>query len=55
MIIMRIYKDIPQFILKLVSGISDELKALLILGENDNNKKLQFEASPKVMHKQSTS
>jgi len=37
------------------SGISDELKALGILGENDNTKKLQFEVLPRVVHKRSTS
>ncbi|MCM8788341.1 MAG: hypothetical protein NC907_00955, partial [Candidatus Omnitrophica bacterium] len=31
------------------------IKSLWILGENDNNKKLQFEASAKVGHKRSTS
>ena len=38
----------------LASGISGGLKALLILGENDNNN-LKFEASPRVVHKRSTS
>jgi len=31
------------------------LKALWVLKEDDNSKKLQFEASPRVVHKQSTS
>ena len=35
--------------------ILNGLKALWILGEDDNSKKLQFEASPIVVHKQSTS
>jgi len=39
----------------LASGILDGLKALWILEENENSKKLQFEASPKVMHKRSSS
>jgi len=34
---------------------ADGLKALWILEENDNKKKLQFEASPRVVHKRSTS
>jgi len=37
------------------SGISDGLKALWILGENDNTKKLQFEVLPRVVHKRSAS
>ena len=39
----------------LVSGISDELKTLWILEADENSKKLQFEASPKVVHKRNTS
>lgn len=39
----------------LASGISDGLKDLWILGENDNNNNLQFEALLRVMHKQSSS
>jgi len=39
-----------KFILSLASGISERLKILWILGENENNKKLQFEGSPKVVH-----
>ncbi|MBU4047210.1 hypothetical protein KKB01_01840 [bacterium] len=39
----------------LTIGISNGLKALWILGENDNNKKLQFEVSPIVMYKRNTS
>ena len=37
--------------LTLASRISDGLKALWILEEIDNKKRLQFEASPKVVHK----
>lgn len=37
------------------SGISDRLKALWILEENDDNKKLQSEASPGVVRKRSAS
>jgi uncharacterized Fe-S cluster-containing radical SAM superfamily protein len=39
----------------LASGISGGLKALWILGRNDNNKKLEFEASARVVHKRITS
>jgi len=38
-----------------LSGISDGLKALWILGRNDDNKKLQFEVSSRVVHKRSIS
>ncbi len=59
---IKIRKDIQErkvlvlkFILTLASGISDGLKALWTLEKNDNNKKLQFEASHRVVHKRSTS
>jgi hypothetical protein len=47
----KLQKSIPT----LASGISDRLKALWILEKDDNNKKLQFEASSRVVHKRSTS
>ena len=43
-----------KFILTLASEISDGLKVLWILRENDG-KKLQLKASPKVVHKRSSS
>jgi len=45
----------PKFILMLASGILDGLKALWILEADENSKKLQIEASSRVMHKRSTS
>jgi len=52
---IKISKDIQEgkvlvlkFILTLASGILGGLKALGTLGRNDNNKKLQFEASHRV-------
>ena len=42
-----------EFILTSASEILDGLKALSILEENDN-KKLQFEVSPRIAHKRST-
>ena len=41
--------------LTLARWISDRLKVLWIFRENHNNNKLQFEASPIVVHKRSTS
>ena len=42
-----------ELILTSASETSDELRALSILEENDN-KKLQFEVSPRIVHKRST-
>lgn len=41
--------------LTLVCRISDGLKTLWILKANENSKKLQFEALPRIVHKRSTS
>lgn len=49
--VLKLQKSIPT----LASGISDRLKALWILEADENNKKLQFEASSRVVHKRSTS
>jgi len=51
---IRVQKQ-QKSILMLASGISGGLKALCILEEDYNNKKLQFRASPRVVHKRSTS
>lgn len=48
-------KDIQRFILTLGTGISGRLRALWILERDDNNKKLQLEASSRVVHKRNTS
>lgn|GEM_PF-4978963 len=42
-----------EFILTSASEILDGLKALSILEENDN-KKLQFEVSPRIVHERNT-
>lgn len=38
----------------LSSGISDGLKTLWILEADESSKKLQFEATPRVVHKRSS-
>jgi len=45
---IEIYTDVSR-------GILGILKALWILEENDSNKKLLFELSPKIVHKRRSS
>jgi len=49
--VLKLQKSIPM----LANGILDGLKALWILEADDNNKKLQFEGSSRVVYKRSSS